>query len=223
MSSQLATGVSTTVAAVSARVAAASSGCAVSCGWMSSSNLTCRGRPVAGGAGGGAAGAGALQSIRGTALPSRVHTKTRCAIRAQPGSDRQRSCAMWQQGHAGRTSSLPTIRTRRSVTTTPVPTQTSGHQFPGRTVSPRHHTCGASCLPQTSQLHHPGGGVPCSWFGSCSKAPRIRRPPRQSIQPGIDMQSRMCGGVQLCTRCSTTTSAPITWWSRAPLWRSTLL
>ena len=45
---------------VSARVAAASSGCAVSCGWMSSSNLTCRGRPVAGGAGGGAgAGAGA--------------------------------------------------------------------------------------------------------------------------------------------------------------------
>ena len=59
MCSQLAIRVSTTVAAVSARVAAASSGCAVSCGWMSSSNLTCRGRPVAGGAGGGGAAAGA--------------------------------------------------------------------------------------------------------------------------------------------------------------------
>ena len=58
MCSQLATLVSTTVGAVSARVAAASSGCAVSCGLMSSSNWTCRGRPVAGGAGAGA-GAGA--------------------------------------------------------------------------------------------------------------------------------------------------------------------
>ena len=67
--------------------------------------------------------------------------------------------------------SLPTIGTRGSVTTTPVPTHPSCHQFPGRTVSRRHHTCGASCLPQTSQLPHPGGGVPCSWFGSCSKAP----------------------------------------------------
>ena len=29
--------------------------------------------------------------------------KKRGAIRAQPGSDRQRSCAMWEEGRAGRT------------------------------------------------------------------------------------------------------------------------
>ena len=96
--------------AVSTRVAAASGGSAVSCGSLSGSNLTCRGRYVAVGAGAGA-GAGALQTMRGTAPPWRVHTKKRCVMRAQPGSHRQRSCAMWQQGHAGRTPSLPTIGT----------------------------------------------------------------------------------------------------------------